>query len=280
MHHGERIVMKALISIEGISKSYRSGAGRFIGAGGDIKALDDVSFQVNRGESVGLVGESGSGKTTLSRLLMMLEQPSAGRILFDGKDISTLSSREVRSLRRRIQIVFQDPYASLNPRMSVHDIIAEPLEVHKDVVETTARARTDRVVELLETVSLGAQHLYRYPHEFSGGQRQRIGIARALAVRPDCLVLDEPTSALDVSVQAQVLNLLSDLQERLGLTYLFISHDLGVIRHICDRIILIRHGRLVEEGLTEAIFTTPSSEYARTLIAAMPDIDPDTPWGP
>jgi ABC-type glutathione transport system ATPase component len=272
--------MTALLAIDGVSMRYRAGRKGLFGRGAVVDALSDVSFTVARGESVGLVGESGSGKTTLSRLVMMLERPTAGRVLFDGRDVAALSPSETKATRRRVQIVFQDPYASLDPRMSVHDIVAEPLEVHRaDVPERDAKARTDRVVELLETVALGTQHLYRYPHEFSGGQRQRIGIARALAVRPECLVLDEPTSALDVSVQAQVLNLLADLQSRLGLTYLFISHDLGVIRHVCDRVVLIRHGRVVEQGPTETIFTAPESDYARQLIAAMPDVDPDTPWG-
>jgi ABC-type glutathione transport system ATPase component len=270
--------MSALLRIDKVSRVFHTGGRGFFSPKTRIEALSDVSLEIARGESFGLVGESGSGKTTLSRLILMLDTPSAGRIVFDGKDLALLTRAETRRLRARIQIVFQDPYASLNPRMSVHDIVAEPLEVHPEAAPRSARQRTDRVVELLELVSLGPQHLYRRPHEFSGGQRQRIGIARALAINPDLLVLDEPTSALDVSVQAQVLNLLVGLQKRLGLTYLFISHDLAVIRYICDRVALIRRGRIVEEGITETIFTRPESDYARTLIAAMPEPDVDQPW--
>jgi ABC-type oligopeptide transport system ATPase subunit len=239
-----------------------------------VTALTEVSLQVARGESFGLVGESGSGKTTLTRCILRLETISSGRIIYDGQDLAALSARALRALRAKIQIVFQDPYASLNPRMTIRDIVAEPLEIHHDLVGLSARARTDRVAELLALVGLRSEHLYRYAHEFSGGQRQRIGIARALALNPEFLILDEPTSALDVSVQAQVLNLLHDLQKRLGLTYLFVSHDLGVIRHVCDRVALLYRGALVEQNETEAIFEHPQSDYARTLIAAMPSPDP------
>ena len=240
----------------------------------EFTALKDVNLQVARGESFGLVGESGSGKTTLTRCILRLEEITSGRIVYDGQDLATLSARALRALRAKIQIVFQDPYASLNPRMTIRDIVAEPLEIHHDLVGLSARARTDRAAELLAVVGLRNEHLYRYPHEFSGGQRQRIGIARALALNPEFLILDEPTSALDVSVQAQVLNLLHDLQKRLGLTYLFVSHDLGVIRHVCDRVALLYRGALVEQNDTEAIFEQPRSDYARTLIAAMPSPDP------
>jgi len=240
----------------------------------EFTALKDVSLQVARGESFGLVGESGSGKTTLTRCILRLEAITSGRIVYDGQDLARLSARALRALRAKIQIVFQDPYASLNPRMSIRDIVAEPLEIHHDLVGLSASARTDRVAELLAVVGLRNEHLYRYPHEFSGGQRQRIGIARALALNPEFLILDEPTSALDVSVQAQVLNLLHDLQKRLGLTYLFVSHDLGVIRHVCDRVALLYRGALVEQNETETIFEQPRSDYARTLIAAMPSPDP------
>jgi ABC-type oligopeptide transport system ATPase subunit len=240
----------------------------------EFTALKEVSLQVARGESFGLVGESGSGKTTLTRCILRLEQITSGRIVYEGQDLATLSARALRALRAKIQIVFQDPYASLNPRMTIRDIVAEPLEIHHDLVGLSARQRTDRVAELLTLVGLRNEHLYRYAHEFSGGQRQRIGIARALALHPEFLILDEPTSALDVSVQAQVLNLLHDLQKRLGLTYLFVSHDLGVIRHVCDRVALLYRGALVEQNETEAIFEQPRSDYARTLIAAMPSPDP------
>ena len=243
--------------------------------GAPVKALDGVSLHVRCGESFGLVGESGSGKTTLTRCVLRLEQASAGRILFDGVELTSLAAHEMRRLRARLQIVFQDPYASLDPRMSVRDIICEPMQIHRATLLLSRRGQEARARELMELVGLGASHLDRYPHEFSGGQRQRIGIARALSVKPEFLILDEPTSALDVSVQAQVLNLLHDLQKRLGLTYLFISHDLGVIRYICDRVALIHHGRIVEEGETEEVFLKPRSEYARMLIAAMQDPDPD-----
>ena len=238
-------------------------------------ALKDVSLSIKPGESFGLVGESGSGKTTLTRCILRLEEVTSGNIYFDGADLTRMSAPEVRALRAQIQIVFQDPYASLNPRMTVRDIVAEPMVVHRDVLKLPSEGQTDRVMELLELVGLGAQHLYRYPHEFSGGQRQRIGIARALALNPRLLILDEPTSALDVSVQAQVLNLLDQLQQRMQLTYLFISHDLGVIRYICDRIALIYRGVIVEEGVTAQVFDNPQSDYARALIAAVPEPDPD-----
>jgi ABC-type glutathione transport system ATPase component len=259
-----------MLRLDGLTKVY---AGRRGSA--EVTALDNVTLQVARRESFGLVGESGSGKTTLTRLVLGLETPTAGRVLFDGADIAAMDTAGLKRLRARMQIVFQDPYASLNPRMSAHDIVAEPLVIHRSTLGLDARRRTERVAELLDLVGLGAQHLHRYPHEFSGGQRQRIGIARALAAGPEVLILDEPTSALDVSVQAQVLNLLHDLQQRLSLTFLFISHDLGVIRAMCDRVALIHRGRIVEEGESEAVFTAPRSDYARMLMAAMPEPDPD-----
>ena len=268
-----------MLRIEHVTKTYggaRKGLAGLLGtAAAEVRALRDVSLSVRRGESFGLVGESGSGKTTLTRCILRLEEVSAGRILFDGTDLATLKPAEMRSLRARVQIVFQDPYASLNPRMSVCDILCEPMEIHRDRMGLDGRGRLDRAAELLQRVGLGTQHLSRFPHEFSGGQRQRIGIARALATKPDFLILDEPTSALDVSVQAQVLNLLHELQAQLGLTYFFISHDLGVIRYICDRVALIYRGQLVEEGDTETVFRSPASDYARMLLAAMPDPDPD-----
>jgi ABC-type oligopeptide transport system ATPase subunit len=268
------------LCIENVTKKFRVSHGALARAT-HFTALKNVSLSVEKGESFGLVGESGSGKTTLTRLILQLDRLTSGRILFNGADLERLPARELRRLRSRIQIVFQDPYASLNPRLTVHDIVSEPMEIHRETLGLNARQRTDRVVELLELVGLGGQHLFRYPHEFSGGQRQRIGIARALASGPEFLILDEPTSALDVSVQAQVLNLLHDLQTKLGLTYFFISHDLGVIRYVCDRVALLYRGEIVEEGETERIFDAPESDYARMLLSAMPDPDPDrSPFRP
>jgi ABC-type glutathione transport system ATPase component len=259
-----------LLEIDRVSKIYPGRRGAT-----SVTALDGVSFSIARGESFGLVGESGSGKSTLTRLILALEQPTAGTIRFDGVPIADLSSSALKAMRARLQIVFQDPYASLNPRMIIRDIVSEPLLVHADRKTLSAARRADRVVELLETVGLRTEHLWRYPHELSGGQRQRICIARALALEPEMLILDEPTSALDVSVQAQILNMLIELQRRLALTYLVISHDLGVIRYVCDRVALIHHGRIVEMGETERIFVSPQSDYTRMLIEANPDPDPD-----
>jgi ABC-type oligopeptide transport system ATPase subunit len=265
-----------LLRVEGLTK-------RFAGARNrpEVVALQEVTLSIERRQSFGLVGESGSGKTTLTRCILGLERASAGRILFDGTDLGALAPAGLRQMRARIQIVFQDPYASLDPRMTAHDIVAEPLVIHRHRFPLDARGRTERVLELMGLVGLDERHLYRFPHEFSGGQRQRIGIARALAVGPELLILDEPTSALDVSVQAQILNLLAELQQRLALTYLFISHDLGVIRYISDRVALIHRGRIVEEGATADIFERPRSDYARMLLAAMPEPDPDkSPFPP
>jgi ABC-type glutathione transport system ATPase component len=269
-----------MLELEQVSKVYPGSRRGWFARGTPVQALQDVGFTVQRGECFGLVGESGSGKTTLTRCILQLETPTAGRIRFEGEDLARLSPAALRRLRARIQIVFQDPQASLNPRMSVHDIVTEPLVVHQRSLGLDARARTERAVELLGLVGLGPQHLYRHPHEFSGGQRQRIGIARALVTQPALLLLDEPTSALDVSVQAQVLNLLEDLQRRLGLTYLFISHDLAVIRYVCDRVALIRHGRIVEQGPCRQIFDAPQTDYARTLLAAMPEVHVGGGGGP
>jgi ABC-type oligopeptide transport system ATPase subunit len=263
------------LDIQNVSKIFPGPRQGFFGRGEGFTALDDVSLSIKKGASFGLVGESGSGKTTLTRCILRLESLSAGNILFDGSDINKLTPLQMRRLRSRLQIVFQDPYASLDPRMTVHDIVAEPLVIHGDVVNMTTNRRTERVMELLLQVGLRSEHLFRYPHEFSGGQRQRIGIARALAVNPEFLILDEPTSALDVSVQADVLNLLHRLQVELGLTYFFISHDLGVIRYICDDVAVIYRGKLVEQGPVAAIFDNPQSDYTRMLLDAMPDPDPD-----
>lgn len=264
-----------ILDIQNVTKNFPGPRQGFFGRGEGFTALDNVSLSIRKGASFGLVGESGSGKTTLTRCILRLETLSAGNVLFDGVDIHKLTPLEMRRLRSRLQIVFQDPYASLDPRMTIHDIVAEPLVIHGDVVNLNARQRTERVLELLLQVGLRPEHLFRYPHEFSGGQRQRIGIARALAVGPEFLILDEPTSALDVSVQADVLNLLHRLQEELDLTYFFISHDLGVIRYICDDVAVIYRGKLVEQGPVAEIFDHPKSDYTRMLLDAMPDPDPD-----
>jgi ABC-type glutathione transport system ATPase component len=262
-----------LLRIENLTKRYE--ASRWSAAASAITALKNVNLDVKRRESFGLVGESGSGKTTLIRCILGLEQLTSGRILFDGVDLATLSRAERRRVRARIQIVFQDPYAAINPRMTVHDIVAEPMVIHRHALGFDARRRSDRVREILGLVHMGEQHLHRFPHELSGGQRQRVGIARALAIEPALLLLDEPTSALDVSVQAQILNLLYELQEKFALTYLFISHDLSVIRYICDRVALIYLGEIVERGEPEQIFRHPQSDFARMLLSAVPDMDPD-----
>lgn len=264
-----------ILSVEDVVKDYPAPRAGFGPRRQPIRALDGVSFAVERGECLGIVGESGSGKTTLTRLILALERPTSGRIVFEGEDIHALSPRALQAVRARIRIVFQDPMASLNPRMSIRDIICEPMEVHRATLGLSSRQMTDRAAELLELVRMERNHLGRFPHEFSGGQRQRIGIARALACKPRLVVLDEPTSALDVSVQAQVLELLIGLQGSLDLTFLFISHDLAVVRYICNRAALIYRGRLVEEGPVARLFDAPESDYARTLLAAMPDPDPD-----
>jgi len=239
-----------------------------------VHAVEDVSFAVRRGEVLGLVGESGSGKSTIGRLALRALDPTAGSVRFEGEPIEHLSQRALRPLRRRMQMVFQDPYASLNPRLRVSSIIGEALDAHG---LAPGAARAPRIAALLEMVGLQAEHASRFPHEFSGGQRQRIGIARALAVEPDLIVADEPVSALDVSVQAQIVNLLQDLRHRLGLAILFISHDLDVIELVCDRIVVLYLGRVMEIGTAEAICRTPQHPYTQALLAASPRPDPDRP---
>ncbi|MBR6706586.1 MAG: ABC transporter ATP-binding protein [Clostridia bacterium] len=237
-----------------------------------LKAVDDVSFSIRRGETLGLVGESGCGKTTVGRTILHLYKPTAGTVIYDGMEIK--DSRSLKEFRKKATMVFQDPYSSLNPRMTVSDIVAEPLDVHH--LYGSKKEREERVLELLSLVGLNSEHASRYAHEFSGGQRQRIGIARALAVNPEFIVCDEPVSALDVSIQAQVINMFDDLQDRLGLTYLFIAHDLLVVRHISDRIAVMYLGKMVELASAEEIYRRPLHPYSQSLLSAVPMPDPRT----
>jgi peptide/nickel transport system ATP-binding protein len=260
----------ALLEVRDLVKHYTRRR-RVFAAPSVVRAVDGVSFEIDEGETFGLVGESGSGKTTTGRCVLRLIEPTSGDVRFKGQDVLRLSRGDLRRLRRDMQIVFQDPYSSLNPRMRVADIVEEPLVIHRLGAKAERRAR---VRELFELVGLNPDHLRRYPHEFSGGQRQRIGLARALALNPSLIVADEPVSALDVSVQAQIVNLLMDLQKRLKLTYLFIAHDLRLVEHICNRVAVMYLGRIVEMGGTAKLFASPQHPYTRALLSAIPVPDP------
>jgi ABC-type oligopeptide transport system ATPase subunit len=263
----------ALVEVSHLVKHFVRGGG-WLRAGTRVAAVDDVSFAIEEGETFGLVGESGSGKTTTGRCLLRLIEPTSGTIRFRGEDVRSFSRARMRAARRDMQIVFQDPYSSLNPRMRARQIVEEPLVIHRLGGRAERRAK---VAELFRVVGLDPAHLDRYPHEFSGGQRQRIGLARALALNPSFLVLDEPVSALDVSVQAQVVNLLMDLQQQFQLTYLFIAHDLRLVEHICSRVAVMYLGKIVEMGPTAALFDAPQHPYTRALLSAIPRTDPDAP---
>jgi len=262
----------ALLQARGLSKHFPTKAAWPWQHAPAVQAVTEIDLDVEAGETLGLVGESGCGKSTLGRTLLRLYEPSAGTIKFDGVDVTHLSQRALRPLRRQMQMIFQDPYASLNPRMSIGTAIAEPIEIHK--LAATQKDREARVAELLEKVGLRPDAARRYPHEFSGGQRQRVGIARALAVRPKLLVCDEPISALDVSIQAQIVNLLEDLQQEEALTYVFISHQLEIVRHVCDRVAVMYLGRIVELADAKTLYADPKHPYTQALMSAVPRIDP------
>ncbi len=262
-----------LLELRNLRKDFVQRGGLFGRQEHLVRAVDDVSLTVPRGKTLGLVGESGSGKTTIGKCILRLMEPTAGEILYDGKDLRALDARQLRASRADMQMIYQSPSASLNGRMTVGQIVGEPLWIHEGISNNGAR---DRVLELMHVVGLKEEHYFRYPHEFSGGQQQRIGIARALAVRPGLLILDEPTSALDVSVQAQILNLLQQLQDQFGLTYLFISHDLSVVRYMCDEVALLYLGKIVEQAPVRTIFEDSRHPYTQALISAIPEPEPDS----
>jgi oligopeptide transport system ATP-binding protein len=261
-----------LVEVKGLRKYFPIKKGLFSKTVGNVKAVDDVSFSIKRGETLGLVGESGCGKTTTGRAILRLIEPTAGSVKFEGEEVTTMSTNRLREMRRQMQIIFQDPYSSLNPRITVGGMLTEILKVH-GLRKTEAEIK-DRVNELLDIVGLSPLHARRYPHEFSGGQRQRVGIARALSVEPKFIVCDEPVSALDVSIQSQVLNLLVELQERLGLTYLFIAHDLSVVKHISDRVSVMYLGEIVETAPYDELYRSPKAPYTEALLSAVPLANP------
>ncbi|MBI4051519.1 MAG: dipeptide ABC transporter ATP-binding protein [Elusimicrobia bacterium] len=264
--------MQPLVEVKNLKKHFPIYSGFFSKETEKVHAVDGVNFRIHPQESFALVGESGCGKTTLGRMILGLESPTTGEVFFENKDIFKLPKKELRQLRRQMQVIFQDPFSSLNPRMTVEQILAEPLTIHQIYADPGERRK--RVAALVEVVGLSQKHLNRYPHEFSGGQRQRIGIARALALNPKLVVADEPVSALDVSIQAQILNLLKDLQKEFHLTYLFISHDFSVVKHLCDRVAVMYLGKVVELGLTDEIFSNPQHPYTEALLSAIPIPDP------
>jgi oligopeptide/dipeptide ABC transporter ATP-binding protein len=263
---------EVILEVRNLVKHFQVGTGLFGGGSAVVKAVDDVSFSIRRGETLGLVGESGCGKTTTGRCILQLEKPTSGEVIFEGQSLTSISQRELRRVRRKVQVIFQDPYSSLNPRMTVGQIIAEPLAVHGIVAGRGARVA--RVRELLSHAGLLPAMADRYPHELSGGQRQRVGVARALAMEPSLIICDEPVSALDVSIQAQIINLLEDLQSRFGLTYLFVAHDLSVVRHISDRVAVMYLGKIVEITDRKSLYENPQHPYTKALLSAVPIPDP------